>query len=62
VNAVRLLVGTWQLIGHIGMECSDDAFLDEDLATATRAGRTAFTEAYDEFVRTCCGAATVADQ
>jgi AcrR family transcriptional regulator len=61
-RAVRLLVGTWQLIGHIGMECSDDAFLDEDLATATRAGRTAFTEAYDEFVRTCCGAATVADQ
>ncbi|WP_084466895.1 TetR family transcriptional regulator [Nocardia arthritidis] len=61
-RAVRLLVGTWQLIGHIGLECSDDAFLDEDLATATRSGRTAFTEAYDEFVRICCGAATTADQ
>ncbi|MFE7745662.1 TetR family transcriptional regulator [Nocardia sp. NPDC057455] len=61
-RAVRLIVGTWQLIGHVGMECSDDAFLDEDLSTATRAGRAAFTEAFDEFVRTCCGAPTAADQ
>lgn len=52
-RAVRLIVGTWQLIGHVGMECSDDLFLDEDLATAAEAGRTAFTETFDEFVRVC---------
>ncbi|MBF6465078.1 TetR family transcriptional regulator [Nocardia beijingensis] len=59
---VRLIVGTWQLIGHIGMECSDDTFLDEDLSAAARAGRAAFTETYDEFVRACCGAPGAADQ
>lgn len=59
---VRLIVGTWQLIGHVGMECSDDVFLDDDLATAARSGRAAFTEAYDEFVRTCCGTPTAVDQ
>ncbi len=59
---VRLIVGTWQLIGHIGMECSGEIFLDDDLATAARAGRAAFTETYDEFVRACCGVPNAADQ
>ncbi len=59
---VRLIVGTWQLIGHIGMECSGDAFLDEDLSAAARSGRAAFTETYDEFVRACCGTSDAADQ
>ncbi|WP_067803559.1 TetR family transcriptional regulator [Nocardia beijingensis] len=59
---VRLIVGAWQLIGHIGMECSDDVFLGDDPVTAARAGRAAFTETYDEFLRTCCGATTPADQ
>ncbi|MGK8520472.1 TetR/AcrR family transcriptional regulator [Nocardia asteroides] len=52
-RAVRLIVGTWQLIGHVGMECSGDLFLDDDLATAAKAGRAAFTEAFDEFARAC---------
>ncbi len=61
-RAVRLIVGTWQLIGHVGMECSDDLFLDEDMATAARAGRAVFTETFDEFVRSCCVAPTAPDQ
>ncbi|WP_174187710.1 TetR/AcrR family transcriptional regulator [Nocardia barduliensis] len=60
-RAVRLIVGTWQLIGHLGMECSDASFLDEDMAVAARAGRAAFTETYDEFVRTCCVTPTSPD-
>ncbi len=60
-RAVRLIVGTWQLIGHLGMECSDDMFLHDDMAIAARAGRAAFTETYDEFVRTCCVAPTAPD-
>ncbi|MEU4342584.1 TetR family transcriptional regulator [Nocardia sp. NPDC023852] len=58
--AVRLIVGTWQLIGHVGMECSGEAFVQDDLATAAAAaaGRAAFIATFDEFVRTCCVART----
>ncbi|WP_406236552.1 TetR/AcrR family transcriptional regulator [Nocardia sp. NBC_01009] len=51
---VRLIVGTWQLIGQLGMECSVDIFDDGDPAAAALAGRTAFLSTFDEFVRICC--------
>ncbi|MEV6428754.1 TetR family transcriptional regulator [Nocardia sp. NPDC051463] len=51
---VRLIVGTWQLIGQLGMECSVDIFDDSDPAAAAMAGRTAFLSTFDEFVRICC--------
>lgn len=53
-RAVRLIVGAWQLIGTVGMECTGGSFDHEDVATASRAGRTAFIETFDEFVRICC--------
>ncbi|MEV6321477.1 TetR family transcriptional regulator [Nocardia sp. NPDC051787] len=61
-RAVRLILGAWQLIGTVGMECSGDMFDHEDVAIASRAGRTAFTETFDEFVRTCCVPPNGADQ
>ncbi|MFD0365813.1 TetR family transcriptional regulator [Nocardia sp. GCM10030253] len=51
---VRLIVGTWQLIGQLGMECSVDILDEDDPAAAALAGRTAFLTTYDEFVRLCC--------
>ncbi|MFE7796153.1 TetR family transcriptional regulator [Nocardia sp. NPDC057440] len=51
---VRLIVGTWQLIGQLGMECSVDIFDEGDPAAAALAGRTAFLSTFDEFVRICC--------
>ncbi len=61
-RAVRLILGTWQLIGTVGMECTGELFDDEDVATASRAGRDALTETFDEFVRVCCVAPNGADQ
>lgn len=61
-RAVRLILGIWQLIGTLGMECSGELFDDEDVATASRAGRAAFTETFDEFVRICCVPPADADQ
>jgi AcrR family transcriptional regulator len=53
---VRLIVGAWQLIGHLGMECSDGMFDQDNPLAAAAAGRNALTSTFDEFVRTCCGA------
>ncbi|MGW4846462.1 TetR family transcriptional regulator [Nocardia brasiliensis] len=52
---VRLILGAWQLIGHVGMECQEAVFDDDDLEGAAQASRTAFTTTFDEFLRLCCG-------
>ncbi|WP_084654868.1 TetR family transcriptional regulator [Nocardia altamirensis] len=51
---VRIVLGVWQLIGHLGMECQQAAFDDDDLEAAAQASRTAFTSTFDEFLRVCC--------
>ncbi len=61
-RAVRLILGVWQLIGTVGMECTGELVDDEDMATAAQAGRAAFTETFDEFMRTCCVPPTSTDQ
>lgn len=59
---VRLILGVWQLIGHLGMECQETAFDDDDLEAAAAAGRTAFTTTFDEFMRACCATEGAADR
>ncbi|MFQ6393132.1 TetR family transcriptional regulator [Nocardia sp. KC 131] len=51
---VRLIVGAWQLIGQLGMECSVEMFDEGDPTAAAMAGRAAFLSTYDEFVRIVC--------
>ncbi|GAA5081038.1 TetR family transcriptional regulator [Nocardia iowensis] len=50
---VRLILGVWQLVGHLGMERSD-ALFDDDLTAAAAAGRQTFVSTFDEFMRVCC--------
>ncbi|WP_433661822.1 TetR/AcrR family transcriptional regulator [Nocardia sp. CA-128927] len=57
---VRLILGTWQLIAHLAMECGESMFDYDDLHDAATAGRNSFTAAFDEFVRVCGGARTSA--
>ncbi|WP_405167142.1 TetR/AcrR family transcriptional regulator [Nocardia sp. NBC_01499] len=57
---VRLILGTWQLIGHLAMECGESMFDYDDLRAAAAAGRNSFTAAFDEFRRVCGGARTSA--
>ena len=52
---VRLVIGTWQLIGHLSMECSDPIFDDEDTMAAAQSARDSFTTSFDEFMRVCAG-------
>ncbi|MFI6171800.1 TetR/AcrR family transcriptional regulator [Nocardia sp. NPDC051052] len=57
---VRLILGTWQLIGHLAMECGESMFDYDDLHEAAAAGRNSFTAAFKEFFRVCGGARTSA--
>lgn len=57
---VRLVLGSWQLIAHLAMECGESMFDYEDLHEAATAGRNSFCAAFDEFVRVCGGARTSA--
>ena len=53
---VRLVVGAWQLIGHMSMECQDSIFDEEkDTAAAAAAARNGFTTSFDEFMCVCTG-------
>ncbi|QIS09134.1 hypothetical protein [Nocardia arthritidis] len=56
---VRLVLNTWQVIGQLSMEQSNEAVLNGDLQVAARAARDRLTETYNEFVRTCAGARSV---
>ncbi|MFG1794273.1 TetR/AcrR family transcriptional regulator [Nocardia sp. NPDC049149] len=51
---VRMILGVWQLVGQLGMECQEVAFDDDDLESAAQASRAAFTSTFDEFLRICC--------
>lgn len=55
---VQLVVGAWQLIGHLSMECQHSIFDDADTAAAATAARNAFTTSYDEFMLVCTGRPT----
>ncbi|WP_433713624.1 TetR family transcriptional regulator [Nocardia sp. CA-084685] len=55
---VRLVVGAWQLIGHLSMECQNSIFDEEDTAAAAAAARNGFTTSFDEFMRVCTGQTT----
>lgn len=57
---VRLILGSWQLIGHVAMECGESMFDYDDLHDAATAGRNSFCAAFDEFVRVCGGTRTSA--
>lgn len=57
---VRLILGSWQLIGHVAMECGESMFDYDDLHEAATAGRNSFRAAFDEFVRVCGSARTSA--
>lgn len=52
---VRLVVGAWQLIGHLSMECSNSIFDEADTSAAAADARNAFTTSFDEFMRVCTG-------
>ncbi|WP_433757168.1 TetR family transcriptional regulator [Nocardia sp. CA-135398] len=52
---VRLVVGAWQLIGHLSMECQNSIFDEEDTAAAAAEARNGFTTSFDEFMRVCTG-------
>lgn len=52
---MRLVIGAWQLIGHLSMECSDPIFDDEDTMAAAQSARDSFTTSFDEFMRVCAG-------
>ncbi|QBS43070.1 TetR family transcriptional regulator [Nocardia sp. CS682] len=53
---VRLILGAWQLIGHLAMECGESMFDYDNPQAAAAAGRDSFTTAFDEFTRVCGGA------
>ncbi|MEV6140287.1 TetR family transcriptional regulator [Nocardia sp. NPDC051990] len=55
---VQLVVGAWQLIGHLSMECQNSIFDAEDTGAAAAQARNAFTTSYDEFMRVCAGRPT----
>ncbi|WP_433680824.1 TetR family transcriptional regulator [Nocardia sp. CA-119907] len=57
---VRLVVGAWQLIGHLSMECSNSIFDEADTSAAAADARNAFTTSFDEFMRVCTGRTDVA--
>ncbi|MFD6159499.1 TetR/AcrR family transcriptional regulator [Nocardia sp. NPDC060256] len=57
---VRLILGSWQLINHLAMECGESMFDYDDLYEAATAGRNSFCAAFDEFLRVCGGARTSA--
>ncbi|PXX66462.1 TetR family transcriptional regulator [Nocardia tenerifensis] len=55
---VRLILGSWQLIGHLSMECGEDIFDYDDMHTAATVGRNTFSATFDEFLRVCGGGRT----
>ncbi|WP_062982940.1 TetR family transcriptional regulator [Nocardia anaemiae] len=55
---VRLVIGAWQLIGHLSMECQNSIFDEEDTAAAAAEARNGLTTSFDEFMRVCTGQPT----
>lgn len=53
--AVRLIVGTWQMLGNAGMLASHETILRGDPETVARSTRASLTAACAEFRRTLCG-------